>query len=123
MTLRINARILFSASLVLLSACSDCQFPDSAGSPAPDWICQPAVSGYQFTALGFAEKSAAGVRHMKQMALADARRQLIRQLASSDNPLNSERAELINSKPLHSIVSPAGNLYMLVGTRLPPVSN
>ncbi|QEP42526.1 hypothetical protein D5085_04880 [Ectothiorhodospiraceae bacterium BW-2] len=57
----------------------DCVFPDTEKA-APGWICDEPVPGLDVQAVGMAEKSAAGMSYMKDMAAADARGRLAEQM-------------------------------------------
>ena len=65
------------ALAVLLSACGkddavkedmECVFPDAPDTEAPGWVCDQPVEGLAVSAVGVAEKSAAGHSFMKNMA-------------------------------------------------------
>jgi hypothetical protein len=132
---------------VVIAACSskgpmiaDCTYPDSPGETAPAWICDEPLDGIEVSAVGFAKKSGAGVSHMKQMAVADARVQLaqsfrshvinmikkyvettgaaddetVDQVSSSVSRLITDET-LIGSRLFKSRTSSAGNLYVIVG--------
>lgn len=106
----------------------ECVYPNSPDSAAPDWVCEPAAEGYDIVAVGYAEKSAAGVAFMKQMAVANARNNLTGAYsnwvvakkeqvnAEVDLPLLTD-GHLINSTLLHTANSPAGGMYALVGIK------
>lgn len=51
------------------------------GVEAPKWTCIPEVSGY-YAGVGVAEKSAAGVAHMRRVALMNGRSDLAQQIES-----------------------------------------
>ena len=57
-------------------AAPDCVFPDSPATDAPGWVCDEPVEGVEVSAVGVAEKTAAGHSFMKNMAATDARVQL-----------------------------------------------
>lgn len=135
--------------IVLLTACgknqtmpsvADCTYPDAPDQVAPVWICDEPVDGIELSAVGFAQKSAAGPSFMKQQAVADGRVQLaqifkthvnnmIKQYAETTGAADSETVDqvntsvsklitsetLIGSKPYKSKVGPAGSLYVIVG--------
>lgn len=137
------------AMLMLLSACSgsdvkedvpDCVFPDDPTSRAPDWICDEPVDGIEVSAVGVAEKSAAGHSFMKNMAATDARVQLaqsmkvhvqnmVKQYAETTGAADSETVDKVNTSVTKQITdealvgtkifktrsSPNGNLYVLLG--------
>jgi hypothetical protein len=136
---------------VLLSACAakqevvkeavpDCTFPDSPTVAAPGWVCDEPVPGIDVSAVGSAEKSAAGNDFMKQQAAASARVQLaqnmkvqvsnmIKQYAETSGVGESETVDKVNTSVTKQITdetlmgsriyksrrSPAGTLYLLVG--------
>jgi hypothetical protein len=144
---------LFTMSAValaaLLTACGgedvkqaapDCVFPDSPETPAPGWICDEPVEGVEVSAVGVAEKSAAGHSFMKNMASTDARVQLaqamkvhvqnmVKQYAETTGAAGSETVDKVNTSVTKQItdqtlvgtkifktrVSPNGSLYVLLG--------
>ena len=144
---------LFTMSAValtaLLTACSgeevkqavpDCVFPDAPNTPAPGWVCDEPVEGVEVSAVGAAEKSAAGHSFMKNMASTDARVQLaqnmkvhvqnmVKQYAETTGAATSETVDkvntsvtkqitdqtLIGTKVFKTRVSPNGTLYVLLG--------
>ena len=61
------------------AAVPDCVFPDT-NTPAPGWVCDEPVPGLDVQSVGVAEKSAAGVSFMKDIAAADARGRLAEQM-------------------------------------------
>ncbi len=135
------------ALTVLLTACgdkvkpvADCVFPDAPSVAAPGWICDQPVEGVEVSAVGSADKSAAGNSFMKNMAAADARVQMaqsmkvhvqnmVKQYAETTGAASSETVDkvntsvtkqitdqtLIGTKIYKSRVSPSGALYVLVG--------
>lgn len=141
---------LISASLVIgLSACggkkavkeevADCVFPDT-NVAAPGWICDEPVPGLDVQAVGIAEKSAAGMSFMKDIAAADARGRLAEQAkvrvqkmvkkylgttgvgdaetvdAAASSTLKTITNEtLVGSKVFKSRTGPNGRLYVLLG--------
>ena len=72
MTLFLTAR----GSDEVKQAAPECVFPDATSATAPGWICDEPVEGVAVSAVGVAEKSAAGHSFMKNMAATDARVQL-----------------------------------------------
>ena len=134
--------------ILLLAACgknslgpsaSDCTFPDAPDQIAPGWICDEPIEGIELSAVGFANKSSAGISFMKQMAVADARVQLaqtfkthvnnmIKQYAETTGAADSETVDLVNtsvsklitsetligSRLYKSKASPSGSLYVIV---------
>jgi hypothetical protein len=144
---------LLSCAVVLgLSACdsnptketpkakvADCVFPNTQ-EPAPGWICDEPVEGVEVSAVGSAEKTAAGMDFMKQMAATSARVQLaqrmkvqvqnmIKQYAETTGAASSETVDKVNTSVTKQITdqtlvgtrifksrsAPDGTLYVLVG--------
>lgn len=122
------------------SEAPDCVFPDAPDEAAPGWVCDFAVKGADLTAIGYAQKSAAGFSFMKQMATADGRVQLaqifktrvqnmIKQYAETTGSADSETVDRVNtsvsklitnetlvgSRIFRSRTSPTGGLFILVG--------
>ena len=130
-----------------LSACSSltstCVYPNSPSDKAPAWICGDIPSDV-VGEMGVAEKSVAGFRLMRKIAITDARASLAERFETKVTELvtqsmidqrNSSTKEvtekaiaktknvietkvnrsLANSKVIVSQVSPKGNLYVLVG--------
>jgi hypothetical protein len=142
-------KLFLVVSLMLLGACAstppaptfaDCTFPDAPGQVAPGWVCDEPIAGVELSAIGYAEKSSAGVSFMKQMATADARVQLaqtfkthvsnmVKQYAETTGAADSETVDkvntsvsklitsetLIGSRLFKSRTSPSGGLYVIVG--------
>lgn len=134
---------------LLLTACgsddvkedvADCVFPDAPGAAAPGWICDEPVEGVAVSAVGVAEKSAAGHSFMKNMAATDARVQLaqsmkvhvqnmVKQYAETTGAADSETVDKVNTSVTKQITdetlvgtkifktrtSPNGALYVLLG--------
>lgn len=112
-----------------------CLFPKSR-KRAPNWVCTAHINGLLVTAVGSSAKSGAGISFMEQMAAADARVRLARNLresvqnkikGSEDSP-NKETTgrdsalitriandSLLGTKIIKSTFSPDGTLYVLVG--------
>ena len=137
------------ALAVMLSACGkddsikeaqECVFPDAADAAAPGWVCDQPVEGLAVSAVGVAEKSAAGHSFMKNMAATDARVQLaqrmrvqvqnmVKQYAETTGAADSETVDRVNTsvtkqitdqtllgtKIYKTITSPSGSLYILLG--------
>lgn len=137
------------ALVALLTACGgeevkqaapDCVFPDAPNTPAPGWICDEPVEGVEVSAVGVAEKSAAGHSFMKNMASTDARVQLaqsmkvhvqnmVKQYAETTGAASTETVDKVNTSVTKQItdqtlvgtkvfktrVSPNGALYVLLG--------
>ena len=134
---------------MLLAACgsddvkedvADCVFPDAPSAAAPGWICDEPVEGVEVSAVGVAEKSAAGHSFMKNMAATDARVQLaqsmkvhvqnmVKQYAETTGAADSETVDKVNTSVTKQITdeslvgtkifktrtSPNGALYVLLG--------
>ncbi len=135
-------------AITLVTGCSStpepitmaCTFPDSPEVEAPTWVCDEGIDNYALTAVGYANKSAAGVGFMKDVASSEARvqlaktfqsnisaklndavvannvdasgevKQLIEKAASSITQQTLSGARIIKSR-----TSPSGALYVLVG--------
>jgi len=144
-----KAGILLAA--IMLAACSnsdkvvktaapDCVFPDAPATAAPGWVCDEPVPGIAVSAVGVAEKSAAGHSFMKNMAATDARVQLaqamqvhvqnmVKQYAETTGAADSETVDKVNTSVTKQITdeslagtkiyktrtSPNGALYVLLG--------
>jgi hypothetical protein len=118
----------------------DCVFPDAPSSSAPGWICDEPVEGVEVSAVGTADKSAAGHSFMKNMAATDARVQLaqrmkvhvqnmVKQYAETTGAASTETVDKVNTSVTKQItdqsligtkvyktrVSPNGTLYVLLG--------
>ncbi len=119
---------------------ADCTFPDAPETAAPGWVCDEPVEGLAVSAVGAADKSAAGINFMKQQAAAAARVQLaqmmkvqvqnmVKQYAETTGVGDSETVDMVNSSVTKQITnetlvgtriyktrkSPNGSLYVLVG--------
>ena len=119
---------------------ASCVFPDAPDAPAPGWICDEPVAGVPVSAVGVAEKSAAGHSFMKNMAATDARVQLaqamkvevqnmVKQYAETTGSADAETVDKVNTsvtkqitdevlvgtKVLKTRTSPNGTLYVLLG--------
>jgi hypothetical protein len=142
-------KLTVAASISLLAACggdevkqevADCVFPDATTVPAPGWICDEPVEGIAVSAVGAAEKSAAGNSFMKNMAATDARVQLaqamkvhvqnmVKQYAETTGAASTETVDKVNTSVTKQITdetlvgtkifktrtSPNGTLYVLLG--------
>ena len=122
------------------TAAPDCVFPDAPSTAAPGWVCDEPVEGIEVSAVGIAEKSAAGHSFMKNMAATDARVQLaqamkvhvqnmVKQYAETTGAADSETVDKVNtsvtkqitdetlvgSKIFKTRTSPNGTLYVLLG--------
>ena len=105
---------------------------------APKWTCIPDVDNY-YSGVGIAQKSAAGMAHMKRVAIANGRSDLAQQIksdikdkitiysgttgVSSDETIDQTteavtkqlaKVSLVGSKAVDSWTSPSGALYLLV---------
>ncbi len=145
--------ILIASMTVVLAACAqdapkpsiaaqpipDCVFPNTKEA-APGWVCDEPVPGIDVSAVGIAEKSAAGISFMKDQAAANARGRLAEQFkvtaskmvkqylgttgvgeaqtvdAASESVLRTVTEEtLYGSRVYKSRTGPNGRLYVLVG--------
>jgi len=122
------------------TAVPDCVFPDAPSTAAPGWVCDEPVEGVAVSAVGVAEKSAAGHSFMKNMAATDARVQLaqamkvhvqnmVKQYAETTGAADSETVDKVNTSVTKQITdetlvgtkifktrtSPNGALYVLLG--------
>lgn len=150
--MRINTGLVGISALaisILLAACGsdevklaepDCVFPDATSADAPGWVCDQPVEGVPVSAVGVADKSAAGHSFMKNMAATDARVQLaqamrvhvqnmVKQYAETTGAADTETVDkvntsvtkqitdetLIGSKIFKTRTSPNGALYVLLG--------
>lgn len=134
---------------VMLTACgkddatreaAECVFPDAPDTSAPGWVCDLPVEGIAVSAVGVAEKSAAGHSFMKNMAATDARVQLaqrmqvhvqnmVKQYAETTGAADTETVDKVNTSVTKQITdqsligtkiyktrtSPNGALYVLLG--------
>jgi len=137
------------AMAVMLTACgkddatreaAECVFPDATDTSAPGWVCDLPVEGIAVSAVGVAEKSAAGHSFMKNMAATDARVQLaqrmqvhvqnmVKQYAETTGAADTETVDKVNTSVTKQITdqsligtriyktrtSPNGALYVLLG--------
>jgi len=137
------------AMALVLTACGkdevkqavpDCVFPDAPDTAAPGWICNEPVEGIAVSAVGIAEKSAAGHSFMLNMAETDARvrlaqsmkvqvQNMVKQYAETTGAADSETVDKVNtsvtkqitdetlagSRTFKTRTSPNGTLYVLVG--------
>jgi len=119
---------------------TECAYPDAPNESAPLWVCDAPVEGVSVSAVGVADKSAAGVSFMKNMAAADARVKLAQQMkvhvnnmikqyvettgaGSSEtvDKVNTSVSKLITSEELsgsrifRTATSPKGAMYVLLG--------
>lgn len=118
----------------------DCVFPDAQTKSAPTWVCDQPANGLYMQAVGYSAKLASGSGMMKDVAAAEARNQLAaifstdvmsrltratseklvdNQSVSTDTinriQKNVAAMELVNSKIYRTQISPAGNMYVLMG--------
>ena len=138
------------AASALLAACAsnqpvkepvaECVFADGSSQPAPVWVCGAPVDGIDLTAVGYADKSAAGPNFMKQMAATAARVELaqtmkvevqnmIKQYAETTGTGDAETVDrvntsvtkqitketLVSSKIFRQMPTPTGGIVVLVG--------
>ncbi|HLP96986.1 MAG TPA: hypothetical protein VK149_00935 [Sideroxyarcus sp.] len=100
-----------------------CVFPDSR-ERAPAWVCNAHADGWKLTAVGSAAHSAAGTAFMEQMAAADARSRLVRdvrravrdklRIADKDDDAVTKDT-LRGVKVLQKVYDANGTLYVLIG--------
>lgn len=130
---KITNVLLVSVMALGLAACgsnpvasqkvADCVFPNTQES-APGWICDEPVEGVAVSAVGSAEKTAAGIDFMKQMAATSARVQLaqrmkvqvanmIKQYAETTGAGKDETVDKVNTSVTKQITNET-----LVGTRI-----
>lgn len=122
------------ATAALLVACSSnkpieepvvgCIYADGSGKAAPEWVCGAPVEGYDLSAVGYADKSAAGPNFMKQMASTAARVELaqimkvevqnmVKQYAETTGAGDSETVDKVNSSVTKQVTKES-----LVGSRI-----
>lgn len=146
----IARNLIAISAAALLAACSSkepaqqevasCVFADGSNQPAPEWVCGAPVSGIDMSAVGYADKSVAGVNFMKQMAATAARVELaqtmkvdvqnmIKQYAETTGNGDSETLDQVNtsvtrqitketlvgSKIARQMPTPSGGIVVLVG--------
>jgi len=140
-----------AAAATLLVACASnqpapqqpvasCMFADGSGQAAPEWVCGAPVNGVDLSAVGYADKSAAGPNFMKQMAATAARVELaqtmkvevqnmVKQFAETTGAGDSETVDRVNtsvtkqitketlvgSKIFRQMPTPSGGMVVLVG--------
>lgn len=119
---------------------AECVYADGSNQEAPTWVCGGPVEGLDLSAVGYADKSAAGPNFMKQMAATAARVELaqimrvevqnmIKQFAETTGAADSETVDqvntsvtkqitkesLIGSKIFRQMPTPSGGMVVLVG--------
>lgn len=145
------------AATALMVACSSnkpieeavvgCAFADGSNKQAPEWVCGAPVEGFDLSAVGYADKSAAGPNFMKQMAATAARVELaqtmkievqnmIKQYAETTGAGDSETVDKVNSsvtkqltketlvgsRIIRSMPTPSGGIVAVVGLNADTVS-
>lgn len=114
--------------LGLLSGCNTCTYPDSDTSIAPDWVCNGGSADFDYSAVGYADKSAAGDSFMKQQAATNARVALAKKMNHNTSDMvrsdgststNLTAATLTNARVINTASSPTGRLYVLVAITQP----
>lgn len=125
---------LSTGTSVKVKKAGKCTFPKSARR-APAWVCTARAPGLALAAVGMAPRSQAGVSFMEQMAAADARARLAREVRESvrnkvagaaaagrkpPEPDGSLITVITNdslqgAQVVKSIYGPNGTLYVLVG--------
>jgi hypothetical protein len=118
---------------------ADCVFPNTQEA-APGWICDEPVEGVEVSAVGSADKTAAGIDFMKNMAATGARVQLaqrmkvhvanmIKQYAETTGAGKDETVDKVNTAVTKQITNetlvgtrifksrqgPDGTMYVLIG--------
>ena len=141
--------LITAAAATLMVACSsnepapvvaECVFADGSNQPAPLWVCGAPVEGIDLSAVGYADKSAAGPNFMKQMAATAARVELaqtmkvevqnmIKQYSETTGAGDSETVDQVNtsvtkqitketlvgSRIFRQMPTPTGGIVVLVG--------
>jgi len=102
-----------------------CTYPDEPEQAAPDWVCGKPVPGVEITAGGYAKKSPAGQEFMKQMAITNAKVQLmqyqevrvINMVKQYDEPNVAQEPQdkQLSIRVLDTRISNAGGMYVLIG--------
>lgn len=153
MTRTLLSIFITALAIVAFSACSSKNAPSEAeaiakavnefgckqeGVAAPKWTCVPMVEGF-YAGVGITNKSAAGMGHMRKIALANGRSDLAQQISSQvkdkieiytgttgngnaetvDQVTTAVSKQLANvklqdSKGIDTWNAPSGALYMLV---------
>lgn len=124
-----------AATGVKVKKAKKCLFPKSK-KRAPSWVCDAHAEGLAAAAVGSFAKSAAGLSHMEQMAAAEARTNLVRDLHESvqskikgsaqttgKDTVDGDSAlidkitndSLEGSKVMKRAYAPNGTIYVLVG--------
>jgi len=156
MTKTFSSLLLAGLMALSFTACSDKELKVSAveefgckqeNVSAPNWTCIPAVEGY-YAGVGIAEKSAAGIAHMRKVALMNGRSDLAQQIQTQikDKMEGFTRAtgngsqetvdmvttavtkqvakvDLQGSKAVDMWSAPSGAVYMLVTVSEASVNN
>lgn len=142
--------IALATASLLLAGCAtgpqqsqpvaSCVFADGSNQAAPEWVCGAPVEGIDLSAVGYADKSAAGPNFMKQMAATAARVELaqtmqvevqnmVKQYAETTGAADSETVDMVNtsvtkqitketligSKIFRQMPTPTGGMVVLVG--------
>ena len=142
--------LVAATTATLLVACSSnqpvqesvasCVFADGSGKEAPEWVCGAPIDGYDLSAVGYADKSAAGPNFMKQMASTAARVELaqimkveiqnmVKQYAETTGAGDAETVDKVNtsvskqitkeslvgSRIIRQLPTPSGGVVVLVG--------
>lgn len=149
-TLRLSLAAVVTAGT--LTACGGakvvaCTFPNSPSIEAPGWICDEPVAGVEVSAVGSAEKSAAGTSFMKTQAATTARVQLaqnvqvevsnmVKNYVETTGIGNGQTVDKVSTSVTKQITSqtlngsriyksrtgPSGTIYVLVGMNSAAVS-
>lgn len=117
-----------------------CNYPDSPENAAPGWVCSQPVEGLEIQSVGYSKQMASGAGVMTDVAATEARSRLAGEFSTQVNARLSrltqdstvdgvntnadvtERVQktlatmtLTNSRIYRTQISPAGNMYVLVG--------
>ncbi len=140
MALMATALLVGCASAPKTEPVAACVFADGSNQPAPEWVCGAPIDGVEISAVGYADKSGAGVNFMKQMAATAARVELaqisrvevqnsIKQYAEKTGSADSETVDMVNSsvsklltketlsgsKIFRQMATPSGGMVVVVG--------
>lgn len=118
----------------------ECNYPDSPNEEAPGWVCSQQVESIEIQSVGYSKKLASGPGMMTDVAVTEARSRLAGEFSTQVNSRLSRLTEdstidgvntnrdvtervqktlatmtITNSRVYRTQVSPAGNMYVLVG--------
>lgn len=136
--------IVLLSLVVVLTSCAQpvckcysqkCYFPDARTTQAPSWLCEDKIPGYKFIAIGYADKSPAGISLMRRQAVSMARRNLMQKLDDFNSNVRKEVKSGLRSKSgslvdmkltdmdidkakiIKVTASPTQRMYVLVGVK------